>query len=641
MIKWIHQNKRSVTVFLIAGCVVLSMSFFKVDLGDTKRKRFAIKVDDETVSFEKFQEEKHERQQALLDQYRKLFGNKMNAYVQQIYNMSNQQIIDAMISRMLLTKEAHRLNLYVGEDEFKDVIRKDMFGGNYDPIAYANFLTQKRKTSRGFEEDLKAELLTDNYKKLLTNVSLPSRRETEHFLVEQETTYDADFVEFDPSAYEKDVNVSDNAALEAYYNSRQTDFELPARVAYTYLVFDPAKNGNLVEISKDDIELYYADNESKYMKPESVKVKHIQITIPKDADDKKKEELKKKAEEAHAKATAGEPFEALVSQYSDDMASITNSGDLGWVNKGKMDKDFDSVVFKFKTPGIAPLITTDYGFHIAKIEEYKASEPKKLEEVKGEIESDIRKREAPAYTAAKAQETYDAWSKEDKPLSDIAQKFNLSVVSTQGSLEADKDPEASLKGLTKQVITMNDLKKQIIEIGDKSVLVQVDKYEESKIPTFSEAKEKVIATYKTENSKKLAKEAAQKILENIKAGTIPNLKTAADQAKLKIQEQKALSRKTPPTGVFADAEVKSRIFSTFLADGKPSDVYTVNGKNYLVSVTKINSPKPEDINSKIDTYREQALQKNAKILFDSNLARLKAAAEIDVDHSLMGDQPDI
>lgn len=635
MIKWIHQNKRSVTVFLIAGAVVLSMSFFKVDLGATREKRYAIKIGDDHISFEQFEQDKKERQNNLRAQYKRIPGISQRDIERVVQGITSQQIADSLIAQHLIIKEAQRLKLYVGEEEVRDYIKKDMPGGVFNPQLYAMFLNSRGQSSRGFEEELRSNLLIDDYNKLLTDVSMPSRRETQHFVTQQETTYDANFIEFAPSDYEKNVNVSDDAVLEKFYNSRQTDFEIPAQATYTYLVFDPERNTNLVEVSQEDIELYYSDNESNYSIPEAVRARQILITIPKDADDKKKEETLKKAEEAHAKATAGEDFESLVTQYSYDPATASKGGDLGWLSKGSSDKAFDSAVFKIKGPGIAELIKSDTIYRIVKVEEYKAQGTKKLEEVRSQIEAEIRKREAPAYTSAKAQEIYQNFLKSDKTLFDYAKELNLSVGTTSKPLSAEEDPDPSLKTISKQVLGSFGQKKQVIEIGDKSVLVQVDKFEESRIPPFAEAKEKIISAYRKEESKKLSKEAAEKTFQDIKAGKLVDLKVAADQNKLKLQEQKALSRKMPGSGPFASKDVESSVFATFTANNKPTQVFTVSGKQYLVAVSKINSPKPEDLAAKIDTYKDQALQRNAGLLVQANLNRLKAEAEIDIDPSLM------
>jgi peptidyl-prolyl cis-trans isomerase D len=623
MIKWIHQNKRSVTVFLLAGVVVLSMSFFQVDLGATREQRYAIKINDEKISFDRFNEEKQERQQSIPAEYRRF------------YNIPNQQIADGIIAQELLIKEATRLGLFVGDEELKNFIKKDMPGGTFDPKIYSAYLTYRRKTSQQFEEELRRQLLIDNLQTILSDISIPSKYEIERFITEQETTYDASYIEFDPVNFEKDVNVSEDGLLEKYYNEHQTDFEIPAQAQYTYVVFDPEKNANLIEISKDDIELYYSDNESDFMTPEEHRVRQIVINIPKDADDKKKEELKKKAEEAHAKASAGEVFESLVKLYSDDLATMSSNGDLGWIKKGQLDKALEQKVLKLKGQGVTEIITTPEAYKIAKVEEYKAPQLKKLEEVRTQIETELKKREGPAFLLAKAHEVFDKWSKSDKPLAEYTTPLNLNIQSTTKALDRNNDPEPTLKGLSEQILAKAKTKKQLLELGDKSVLVQIDKYDESRIPSYAEAKEKVIAAYKKVESKKICQQKASDILEGLKAGTFADLKAVANQLKIKLAEQTNISKKTARSGIFTDKDIESAVFSSAVPESKPSKVYSISDKHYLLTVTKITPPKPEDVASKFDTFKEQAKQRNASILFQSNLNRLKAQAEIDVDRSLL------
>src|SRR5437762_893551 len=116
MIKWIHQNKRSVVVFLVGGAVALSMSFFRVDMGRSKSKRYAIKIGDEQITADEFRNEKKTRQENLAAQYKQMLGENFKQFAKQIYNMPNQQIVDTIISERLFAKEASRVNLFVGEE---------------------------------------------------------------------------------------------------------------------------------------------------------------------------------------------------------------------------------------------------------------------------------------------------------------------------------------------------------------------------------------------------------------------------------------------------------------------------------------------------------------------------------------------
>ncbi len=65
----------------------------------------------------------------------------------------------------------------------------------------------------------------------------------------------------------------------------------------------------------------------------------------------------------------GEDFAKLAIKYSDDKASATDGGDLGWVTPGKMVPDFEKVMDKLKVGEISDPFKTRFGWHIVQVED--------------------------------------------------------------------------------------------------------------------------------------------------------------------------------------------------------------------------------------------------------------------------------
>lgn len=636
MIKWIHQNTRSIGVFLIFAVVVLSMTFFGVDVGSTRQQRYAIKIGDQEISFEEFDREKRRRQEAMLQQYKQIFGDNYTQFASQIYNIPNVQIADDIIDRRLLVQEARDLNLYVGEQQLVNFIKNQLFGGNFDSNMYAAYLAQSGLSSRAFENQLRSELLIENYRTLLSDIAEPSRPEIENFIKTKETLYDVSYLEFDPAAFAEKVAV-DDATLEKFYAENQTDYEIPAKVSYNYLNLNPTNSMQLVEISSEDIEFYYSENESKFSNPEQVKVRHIQINLPKGADEKKLEEIKRKAEEAHSKAMAGENFDIISAQYSEDYLTAEKGGDLGWVEKGRMNYKFDEAVFPLKEGGVAPLIETDYGYHIAKVEGYKEAAPKPLDAVRAQIEEELKNREAAAFISAKAYEFFDRWQNSDQKLEEVAKDAKAGEFASADMLEEGTDPKPELKDLTRSVLAAVDSPRQIVDVGASTVLVEVLKFEEARIPSFTEAKDKVKRDYQAKQSSVLAREAAEKIIEQLAADPDKSLPSLAKAEKYKIETQKGLSRAnqqmTPP---FTSLDAQEAVFQATDPATKPNKVVSANGKYYLIDVISITPPDQKKINEKFEEYRNQAAADSANSLIRATLDRLKATTELDIDQTISG-----
>ena len=64
-----------------------------------------------------------------------------------------------------------------------------------------------------------------------------------------------------------------------------------------------------------------------------------------------KEEAQKLALEAQAKLAAGEDFNKLAREISDDRSARNNFGKLDWFGRGEMDPDFEKAAFALKNVG--------------------------------------------------------------------------------------------------------------------------------------------------------------------------------------------------------------------------------------------------------------------------------------------------
>lgn len=68
----------------------------------------------------------------------------------------------------------------------------------------------------------------------------------------------------------------------------------------------------------------------------------------------------------------GEVFEDLAKQYSEDVVSRDNGGDLGWFGRGTMVEDFEEAVFSIEKGAVTPeLVKSEFGFHIIRVDDRK------------------------------------------------------------------------------------------------------------------------------------------------------------------------------------------------------------------------------------------------------------------------------
>jgi len=76
------------------------------------------------------------------------------------------------------------------------------------------------------------------------------------------------------------------------------------------------------------------------------------------------DDARRKLEEIRDRIQQGEDFAAMAEAYSDDKANSGNGGDLGWINPGDMDPDFEAAMDALQPNQLSQPVRTRFGWHL-------------------------------------------------------------------------------------------------------------------------------------------------------------------------------------------------------------------------------------------------------------------------------------
>jgi parvulin-like peptidyl-prolyl isomerase len=141
-------------------------------------------------------------------------------------------------------------------------------------------------------------------------------------------------------------------------------------------------------VTDDEIGDHYAKHRQEYEGKEAVRIKQILILLPRDADRETAQKIRDKAEEIRKRLIAGEPFDALSAQYSQGPSAATG-GDVGFMEKGSMLPEVDSIAFRLTKDETSEVIESPAGFHIIRILDKRGAGIKPIEVVREEIKTKI------------------------------------------------------------------------------------------------------------------------------------------------------------------------------------------------------------------------------------------------------------
>lgn len=155
----------------------------------------------------------------------------------------------------------------------------------------------------------------------------------------------------------------------------------------------------------------------------TMKAAHIMVATGKEATPEEIETAHKKVDEIYAKLKAGESFEKLASEFSDDAQTAEKGGELPLFGTGtttRMVPEFEEAAFLLQANGdVSQPVQTAFGYHI--IKRLELTPLRSFDELKKEIQGKVNKDERAIVTQQsfieKLKKTYafkDSYSKTSK-----------------------------------------------------------------------------------------------------------------------------------------------------------------------------------------------------------------------------------
>lgn len=158
-----------------------------------------------------------------------------------------------------------------------------------------------------------------------------------------------------------------------------------------------------VAITEDEIRAYYENHKSAYTGQKKYHLRTILVRVNSWENHAAKTAAQDKIETIATKLRAGVPFEDLARRYSEDITA-ESGGDIGWFSISELTKELRETVRWMEEGQVSPVLETEQGYQILKLEKIEGTTGKTLEEAKDEIQETIYRQ--------MVERKYDDWLKD-------------------------------------------------------------------------------------------------------------------------------------------------------------------------------------------------------------------------------------
>ena len=465
---------------------------------------------------------------------------------------TRRETLDNLINERLLLAASHKQNLTVGDERLRRMFQEDpQFAGLRNPDGTLNqaIVQAQGMSSEMFVAQLRQEIGMQQVLRGVSQSGMAPATVASSALDALFQRRSIAMQRFEAKNYAAKVSPTD-AELEAYHKAHESEFSAPEQATIEYVVLDLEALKKGITLGDKDLRDYYEQNKARYTTAEERRARHILIAADNDAKDDAKKKAKARAEALLAEARkAPASFAELAKKNSEDTGSAPQGGDLDWSARGGMAaKALEDAVFALKPGEIGPVVETEFGYHVVKLEGTRGGQTKPFDAMKAEITDEVSKQQASKKWAEAAEQFTNTVYEQPDSLQPVIDKLKVEKRSTTvlrrpapgvtGALGSAKLLDAIFDN---DNVRSGKNNTDAVEVGPNQLAAaHVTKYQAARTLPLAEVRDRVRERVIATRAAELARKEGEARLAQLKAtpsGELPEKATVSRQERSSVPPQ--------------------------------------------------------------------------------------------------------
>ena len=562
-----------------------------------------------------------------MQMYRNQFGGNMDERLLKQLGI-DQRIVQQMIEEEASLAEAGRLGITASDQEVRERIRSlPAFQENGQFVGetrYRQVLNMQNPPLQPdeFEDQVRRGITMEKLQGALTDWITITDQDVEAEFRRRNEKVKLAVINF-PADKFREATTATDAEIAARFESNKNDYKIPEKRKVKFALIDTQAIRARTAITPDDVQRQYESNQDQFSTPEQVRASHILFKT----EGKDEAEVRKQAEAVLKRAKSGEDFAKLANQYTEEEVGKTRGGDLDFFGRGAMAKEFEEASFALKPGDVSDIVKTQFGLHIIKVTDRKEAAKKSLDEVRAQIEDQLKWERAQA-EAQRLSEDLDKQIDDPGDLDTVAKTRGLTV--TESGFFAKEEPIAGL-GMAPAVAERAFEMKQG-EVSDALrtpqgfAFITVTGTQPERMPALDEVKARVRDDVIKGKAADTARQRAAALAAQLKTG---NFEAAAKAAGLEAKTTDLIARGAPIADAGINPAVDAVAFS--LPAGSVSDPIQTDTGAVIVKVIEKKEVTPAELTAGRQQLREELLNERKNRFFTSYMTKAKEKMKININ----------
>jgi len=547
-----------------------------------------------------------------------------------------QRVLDGLIDEMLIAMDVEAHGYRVSDAELSRQIRlapQFQRDGQFDPKLYTAMLRNAGLDVSGFEARLRRDVLVRQAESGYAQSAMATSADLQTLLKLQAQQREATVAVLKPARLRERVKISAQA-IEQEYTANAERYQSLERVRIEYIRLDAADLAKNIQVSEDEVRKVMTEGAASTAGKEERRASHILIKLPQGADAQVEKAALAKVQDLRAQLQAGADFATLARKNSEDPGSAAQGGDLGFVSRGALAKEFEQTLFALKKPGeLSAPVRTSYGLHLIKLTGVKAPSAAPVT-TRAKVESEIKARKAEERFFELSEKFHNLVYEQTDSLKPAAELLGLKIETSDwftrnggGSgivaepkvIEAAFDPEVLGQGRNSNTI----------ELGRNTlVALRIAAHEPRSLRPLAAVRSEIEKILLASALHVEAERLAQEALGKLRAGD--SFEAVVRQYGMDTQATRWYARKTAGS----DAQLLTALFKTGYPEGGKAvfgSAVLADGALAVFALKRVTEPeKPATVGADADALRKQMDARRGREYLDSYRSGLRQQAKIKV-----------
>lgn len=542
----IRERLTGILAFFILGILVIPFAFVGVNSYFTSgNENVVARVNDEDITLAQFTQS--------YTNYRQRMQSIMGAaYDPEQFDtlIARREHLDALINQAVLAQAVDGIGLDVTDERLAREIRElpaFQLDGEFNADLYQSRLTSQGMSVPGFEREMRTQIVMGQLPTGIMSSSFATPAELQEYVRLQDQRRTFRSVRVRPADDPEAPELAETD-IQAYYEQNAADFRSEEMVVIEYLELSAVDTRSGVELDDEFLRNRFEQQKARFISPEQRLVSHILLEAGASADEASKETARQRAVDIAARARAGEDFAQLAQEFSQDIGSAENGGDLGWIEPGMMSDSFEEAMYTLTLEApVSDPVQTGFGWHVILLRDIQPSEGMNFEEAREILIAEHQAEESEREFLEKADRMVDLIYEDPTTLEAAALDLGLDVqavgpFSRAGGEGIAADPAVVTAAFSDLVLAQGSVSDPIDLAENHMVLLRVREHLPAEVRPLSEVRDEIVSRIRAERALKAARERAEALLASVEQQGL-DLAAAAEQEGLEVTVTEEANRR--------------------------------------------------------------------------------------------------